>query len=99
MTKIDINKLPNKEITKFARKLAKTNTDVWNAICSVENLMQDVIIKNFNPLEEQEEFLEKLGIAFIKIKKNDAEFADPEINNSDFANFTYYTNIIKKYLK
>ena len=93
--KIDLNNLSNKEITKFARKLAETNTQLWNAICMVESLVLDPIFRNFAGKDEHEKFLNKLALAFKKLKKNDDEFVSATLNESYFQDFDYFTSQLR----
>jgi len=95
---IDLNKLKNSEITKFAKKLAKTNTALWNAVCMAEGLAQDPIFKSFWR-DEHEEFMKKLAHTFKKIKKNDESFVDVELHSRDFQDFDWFTSELEKYLE
>jgi len=96
---IDLNKLSSKEITKFAIKLAKTNTVLWDAVCTVEDLVLDPIFKSFVGIDEDKNFLKKLALAFKKVKKNDDEFVSATLNESYFQDFDYFTRHLEEYLE
>lgn len=99
MDDINLNKLSKKELTKFARKLASTNTAIWNAVCAAENLVKDPIFRSFHYKDESEEFLKKLARAFNKINKQDEDFVSAELHSSYFQDFDYFTNKLEEYLE
>lgn len=95
---IDLNKLSKREITKFARKLAATNTALWNAVCMVEELVCDPIFKSYMcSALEHEEFLKKLSFVFKKLKKKDEEFINIMNNESCFQDYDRFTNMLEDY--
>ena len=99
--KIDYSKLTNKEITQLARKLAKTNTLIWNDIMQVEELVHDPLIMEYWSDEpECKKFLKRLAISFKKIKKNDDSFVDIETSGGRvFQDMDYFTGKLQEMLE
>jgi len=95
----NLNELSKKEITKFARQLAKTNTVLWNAICMTEELVKSDIFRLYHSdYDNREEFLIKLSEIYKNIKKNDDSFAEMELHGSYFQDFDDITNHLQEHL-
>ena len=84
------NKLTSKEINNIAKVIAKTNTDVWNVIASLEDMSSILSDIDLN----DKDLVIKIMKAFKQLEKNDETFIDAE---KHFADFEEYTNIGKKF--
>jgi len=84
----NIDKMSMRDITKFARRLAAVNSLLWDAVCAAEEIAHHPIVREVAYLlDDRSEFLEKLGLAYKRLKKRDEEFVDLELNSSYFHDF------------
>lgn len=90
------NRLPRKagdspskgDLIKFARKLARVNTMLWNAIGFSEDLVKDALFKTLTD-GEHDEYLYQFGGIFRGLRKNDDELVEVELYSSYFQDFDY----------
>lgn len=99
---IDISKLKKSEINNFVKQLIYTNKTIWDAMCCCEEFIKSGIMSAFkNELDDKkrEKFLQKIAETYNKKNKNyDTDIANPESNESDFNDFSYFGKELQPYL-
>lgn len=97
MSGFDVAKVTKGDITQFAKRLAKFNTMITNAICLAEELVHDPMIREFDEYEdEHKEYIVKLAKAFKRIKKYDNEFINIEEHSAYFQEWDSFTDVLSR---
>jgi hypothetical protein len=92
-------KLKQSEINKLARKIAKINTLLWDAIGMTDELVCDeTLIEIIRGNDEYDDILKKIALAFDKLDRKDTELIDMEMRSHVTQNFDSLANRINEEL-
>ena len=81
-------KVKQSDLNKLARKIAKANEALWDAIGYIgEVLNDDLYIEISSDYKEHNDLLKKLAVSYDRLNKKFDGFADASLHNRDFDDF------------
>ena len=100
--KIDITKIKKSDLNKFVKQLIYTNKEIWDAICSCEEIVRsDIFLSLRQELDDDKKNRFYKEVAEIFNKKNykyDTDMAEPEMHDGDFAEFEQFGRDLQPFL-
>lgn len=83
------------QIKKFTKECAKINTEMWNLICSCEELLSNPITKELrNSLgEDKKELLSQIHNCFMEVA-DDKESIDTDLHSATLSDVSHLISMI-----